>query len=157
MKRSRLLSLNASAVIACAFALSASPLHAWFAQDAGTAEAASIERTDTAVRVAQEWFAAKMKADTAALIRLSALPFAWDRKEIIETEKEYEAFLTKAFNRKGARAVPVVTSSVTSDKSVILDNCFPVDRVIVTLSIEEEGIEICVRPGDEYKVVGFSD
>jgi hypothetical protein len=114
-------------------------------------------RAEKAKAVAEAWFQALTGADVKKAMALSATPFAWDRKQIVEKTTDLQKLYRSVAQKKGARTLKPDSVTVADDKAEIADRCFPVDRIVVLIKIEDEGIAVCVRPGDEYKVVGFSD
>jgi len=114
-------------------------------------------RAEKAKAAAEAWFNALTGADVKKSMALSATPFAWDGRQIVEKTADLEKLYQKVAEKKGARTLKPDSVTVADDKLEIADRCFPVDRIIVMVKIEDEGIAVCVRPGDEYKVVGFRD
>ena len=127
------------------------------AEPAEKEEDQSGPRAEKAKAAAEAWLNAVTGADLKKAMALSARPFAWDRKQIVEKSADLEKLYESVADNKGARTFKPDSVTVADDKLEIADRCFPVDRIIVLVKIEDEGIAVCVRPGDEYKVVGFSD
>jgi len=95
--------------------------------------------------------------DVGVATSLSDVPFAWDRKEIVESISELEEMYKGVVANKGRRNLKATEIKLVDDKSEISDDAFPIDRIMVAVMIEDESITICVKPGDKFKVVGFSD
>ena len=125
------------------------------AQPAG--DKAKEERQAKAKAAATAWCDALFQGDVAKVMALSATPFCWDGKTILETTEELEANLKKATEKKGARDLKSQDATIVSDKSETVEGCVPNDRIVVKLTVKGEGILVCVRPGKEFKVVGFRD
>ncbi len=124
---------------------------------AQAADEERVKRAEKAKQIAVAYFDALIQGNTAVSTSLSAVPFAWDGKETIESlpelEKGYEAIVAD----KGKRQIKATKVEIAAGKREIADDVFPDDRIVVRVWIDDEAIAICVRPGDAYKVVGFRD
>lgn len=112
-----------------------------------------------ATQVAAAWFRAVAGGEVAVSTTLSDVPFAWDRKEVVDTLAALRAKYTAVAADKGKRDIRPTSVRVVERKSEIAGNVHPQRYLVVLLGIgeDEEGIAVCVRPGDQYKVVGFTD
>jgi len=119
-------------------------------------DAADAKRAEKAMQVAKAWFESLMRGETAVTTSLSAVPFAWDRVKVIESLGELESMYEAVVAEKGKRAIKPTAVKVATDEKKA-DGAKPVDRIVVHVMIGDEAIAVCVRPGDAYKVVGFSD
>ena len=107
-----------------------------------------VDRDKNATQVAKAWFTSLMQGETAVTTSLSATPFSFDRKQEVTTLLELKKLYDQIVNKKGKRdlkptSVKVMTSSP--------------DRVEVVLMIGNEGIAVTVKPGEAFRVIGFSD
>ena len=117
----------------------------------------SAARPDKAKQVAATWFESLMCGDTAVTTALSDVPFALDRKRVIESLSELEKIYEQVVSGKGIRYMRVTDIKIHEDKAEILDDTFPFDRIIVHMKVGNEHVAVCVKPGDAFRVVGFSD
>lgn len=115
------------------------------------------KRESKAKQVASAWFESLMRGDTAVTTALSDVPFAMDRKQTIESISELEKMLEAVVAKKGKRDIKPTTSKIGSDEKEIKSDAFPSDHIIVHLMIGDEGVTLCVKPGDTFKVIGLSD
>ena len=119
--------------------------------------AKDADREQNAKSVAKEWFKALMSGDVPTTMALSELPFALDRKRIIRNSQELKDVYEQVASKKGKRDLKPTKVTVFTSKSEIIQGCIPVDALVVHILIEDEGVAVSVRPGDAYRVVGFSD
>jgi nucleotide-binding universal stress UspA family protein len=119
-------------------------------------DAVDTKRAEKAKQVAKAWFESLVRGETAVTTSLSAVPFALDRVKVIESIKELDALYESIVAKKGKREIKVTAVKVAADEKKA-DGAKPTDRIIVHVMIGDEAIVVCVRPGDAYKVVGFSD
>lgn len=138
--------------IVAVFAVSVEP-----ARDDGAKAAAKTTRQDKAKQIASAFFNSLMRGDTAVTTALSDVPFAWDRKQTIESIVKLEELFESIVNKKGKRDIKATAANVVTDQTEIQQKVFPADYIIVKVMIGDEGIDLCVKPGDTFKVVGFSD
>ncbi len=119
--------------------------------------AQKTSRKESAKQVAHTWFQSLMSGDVAMITSLSDVPFAWDGKEIVESISKLKEMYKGIATDKGKRDLKATEIKILDDKNEISDKAFPIDRIMVVVMIGDEGITICVKPGDKFKVVGFSD
>jgi hypothetical protein len=115
------------------------------------------KRAAAAKAAAESWVNALLGGDAEKTMALSAVPFAWDKKHVVETLDDLKKKVEAVVADKGKRDLKATKVEVESDVSEVRDDCFPVDRVIVRVMLGDEGILVCVRPGSEFRVVGFRD
>ena len=106
------------------------------------------ERDRDATQVAKAWFTSLMQGETAVTTSLSAAPFSFDRKQEVKTLPELKKLYDQIVNKKGKRDLEL-TSVKTESSSP--------EKVEVILMIEDEGMAVTVRPGEAFRVIGFSD
>jgi hypothetical protein len=127
------------------------------------AEDQAANRTDEkrhakAEQVARAFFVSLTQGDTAVTTALSDVPFALDRKRTIESISELEKLFETVVEEKGRRDIKPTEIKVVADENEIQEDAFPADYIMVLLIIgDEEGVTLCVRPGDTFRVVGLSD
>ena len=116
-------------------------------------------RLDKAKQIATEWLDSSFRGDTAVTTALSDVPFAFDRKRTIETISEVEEFLESMVQSKGERELNVLDVSIITDENEILNKAFPANYIVVFIQLDKggDGVKLCVKPGDTFKVVGLSD
>ena len=98
-----------------------------------------------------------MRGDTAVTTALSDVPFAMDRKQTIESISELEKILESVVEKKGKRNIKPTAIKIAEDQNTIQKQAFPADFIVVLFMIDDEGVALCVKPGDTFKVVGLSD
>lgn len=133
-----------------------------FAQD--KTSAISEDEKQEAVTVAENWFKALVLAQSVdSVLNLSDIPFAVDDKMVINSEKELEELFVGIFTDKGARKIPQFTANFERQVSKIIEDCIPVDVVIVKISLlsgrfQGDAVLISLsRRDNQFKVVGFRD
>jgi len=115
------------------------------------------ESVEEAKKLAKMWFIALMGGKVADVLAVSDVPFSWDRKKVIEDKADLEAMYEEVVAKKGARDVKPTKVEVAAGSRAFLEKGMPKDRVVVHLFVEDERVAVCIRPGKELKVVGFSD
>lgn len=130
---------------------------AMFAVAEESAKENEPKRQAKARQIASAWFDSLMRGDTAVTTALSDVPFAWDRKQTIESIVKLEELLESIVKNKGKRNIKPTAIKVVADQKEIQKNAFPADYIIVKIMIDDEGVSLCVKSGDAFKVVGFSD
>ena len=70
---------------------------------------------------------------------------------------ELEKILESVVEKKGKRDIKPSAVKVAEDSNKIENDAFPADFIIVLITIEDEGVALCVKPGDRFTVVGLSD
>lgn len=128
-------------VLAVSVALVAATM--WAAPDDTT-----VERDKNATQVAKAWFTSLMQGETAVTISLSTAPFSFDRKQEVKTLPELKTLYDQVVNRKGKRDLKPTSVKVSASSP---------EKVEVILMIEDEGVAITVKPGEAFRVIGFSD
>jgi hypothetical protein len=128
-------------VLAVSVALVAATV--WAAPDA-----AKVERDKNATQVAKAWFTSLMQGETAVTTSLSAVPFSFDRKHEVKTLLELKELYDQIVNKKGKRDLKATSVKVNTSSP---------EKVEVVLMIEDEGVAVTVRPGEAFRVIGFSD
>ena len=89
-------------------------------------------RSAKAQQIARAWFDSLMRGDTAVTTSLSDVPFAVDRKRVIESLRELERLYEEMVSKKGKRDMKVTEIKSVNDKNEISDNAFPSDNSINT-------------------------
>src|SRR6476659_8865724 len=101
-----------------------------------------------------------------SLASLCSLPFAWDRKKIIENWTDFKKEQQLIIDQKGKnRELAIDSVFVAAIRSEMLDRVIPVNiyYVIVTVKFNREGKErsanalFAVQISEQPKIVGFSD
>ena len=117
----------------------------------------SSVREEKAMQVASAWANSLFSGETAVTTALSDVPFAMDRKQTIESIVKLEELFESVVASKGKRDIRVSEVTVLQASSEILHNVFPASYIVVQLMVEGEGLHLCVKPGDTFRVVGLSD
>jgi hypothetical protein len=110
--------------------------------------ATPVEREKDATQVARAWFHSLMRGETAVTTSLSAVPFDFDRKEEVKTLPDLKARYDGIVGDKGKRDLKETSARIESSSP---------EKVVVVLMIEDEGVAVTVKPGEAFRVVGFSD
>lgn len=101
-----------------------------------------------------------------SLVHFCAIPFAWDRKKIIENWADFNAAQQSVIDRKGKnRQFIIDTVYIESVKSEMLDKIIPLNIYYVIAKIKVPGdtrgrirsISFAVQISENPKIVGFSD
>lgn len=98
-----------------------------------------------------------------SLTALCAVPFAWDRKEIISDIRQLKTELTTTRSEKGLLAFTIDTVYVKKVKREIIDVVVPIDIYYVVARVRRkgsrnfDGVLFAVQMTTEPKVVGISD
>lgn len=98
-----------------------------------------------------------MAADLTKVMELSGLPYALDRKSVIESEEELKKLFAGLFAQKGARAIQPGKLEIVENRRAIEGDCIPVDHVVVKMLLDDDSVLYCVRMSGEPRVVGLSD
>lgn len=114
-------------------------------------------RAKKATQIAKAMVECLLNGQTAVATSLSDVPFAWDRKEVIESLVELESRFNAVVESKGDRSVRATKVEVRRDDKAVPKDAAPIDLIIVVAWIGDEAIEVAIKPGDAYRVVGFSD
>jgi hypothetical protein len=109
---------------------------------------ADAQRDAMAQEVAEAWFTSLMSGRTAVATSLSAVPFSVDKKQEVKSLEELKKLFDKLVADKGKRDLKITSVKIISSTP---------DRVEVALMIGKEGMGVSVKPGEAYRVVGFSD
>ena len=109
----------------------------------------NVQRDTNAEQVANAWFTSLMQGQTAVTTSLSEVPFDFDRKQGIKTHVDLKRLYDQVVEKKGKRDLKPTSIKIKS---------FSAEKVEVVLTIQDdEGILVTVKPGDAFRVVGFSD
>ena len=101
-----------------------------------------------------------------SLASLCSLPFAWDRKKIIENWTDFKKEQQLIINQKGKnRALDIDSVFVMAVRKEMLDRVVPVNiyYVVLTIKFSRDGKEqsanalFAVQISEQPKIVGFSD
>ena len=116
----------------------------------------NVQRDTDAEQVARAWFTSLMQGQTAVTTSLSEVPFDFDREQEIKEHSDLKRLFDQFVEQKGKRDLKPssiqIKSSSTERVEVVLtiadveNEGFPMERFLVT-----------VKPGDAFRVVGFSD
>ena len=108
------------------------------------------DRDKNATQIAKAWFVSLMEGETAVTTTLSGVPFEFDGKQQVKTHTELKRLYDQVVANKGKRNLKPASMKIKSSTP---------DMVEVTLMIDEddEGINVLVKPGDTFRVVGFVD
>lgn len=124
----------------------------------------TINQQEIALNIAQKWVTLLTEGEnTDSLMVLSKVPFALDRKIILNSEDELKAFYNKIIEKKGKRVMPKISSEVFHSKYEIIEKCIPINVLIIKITLldgdlKDEAILVSVEiSGDNMKIVGFSD
>ena len=116
-----------------------------------------------ATSVAAVWFDALNNGDVATALSLSDVPFAFDGSKIIDKTADLEKAYRKLSESKGKIDIEPHEVNVTTTNSKIDRDCVPQHYLVVNFVLPSAGanmparsFKVCIRPGDTYKVIGFS-
>jgi hypothetical protein len=118
------------------------------------------KREEVARSTATAYFEASMGADLAKVMELSGLPYALDRRRVIESEEELKKLFTGLFAQKGAQAFKPRKLEIVENRRAIERDCIPVDHVVVKVLLDDDDddyVLYCVRMSGPPRVVGLSD
>jgi len=120
---------------------------------------AVVDPEREAKRAAGAWFKALVSGDVDRVMGLSAVPFSWDRKNLLASRDTLKAAYQQVVANKGARDLKPTEISLVDDKEIVAKHYLGKEKGVVTvmIRIEDEGVAVFVRPGKLFKVVGFSD
>ena len=79
---------------------------------------------------------------------LSEVPFSFDRKQEVGDLKQLRNIYDQIVSKKGKRDLVPSSIEVKSPEP---------EKVEVVLMVGDEGVLVLIKPGDAYKVIGFSD
>ena len=82
---------------------------------------ADPKREEKAKQIARAWFNSLMRGNTAVTTALSDVPFALDRKKIIESLPEVEKLYEQIVAKKGKREIKAKDVRINSDQREIKD------------------------------------
>jgi hypothetical protein len=113
-------------------------------------------------KLAAAWVTHLLAGRVEEVMALSAVPFSWDRKEVVKTADDLRKLFQQVAAKKGARdwtpdAAEALTGDATADalkKHSLLEDA---TIVPVKITVKGESIVVLVKPGPEPKVVGSSD
>ncbi len=107
-------------------------------------------RDDASVQVAKAWFLSLMQGTTAVTTSLSEVPFNLDGKKEIATINELNQIYDQIVKKKGKRNLKVASTKVGLSTP---------EKVTVSITIEgdDETISVAVKPGEAFRVIGFTD
>ena len=121
------------------------------------------KRQAQATSVASTWFKALNDGDVANVLSLSDVPFAFNGKKVIDDTSKLKKAYTELSESKGKVSIKPHEVKVTSTNSKIDKECVPQHYFIVNIVLPSTGInessrslKVCIKPGDAYKVIGFS-
>ncbi len=106
------------------------------------------EPDGNATQIAKAWFRSLMAGETVVTTSLSDVPFSFDRKKEIKTHTDLKERFDRVVAQKGKRNLKPTSVRITASAP---------EQVEVILMIEDEGIVVVVKPGEAFRVVGFSD
>ncbi|AUC74955.1 hypothetical protein [Olleya sp. Bg11-27] len=124
----------------------------------------TIEQQKTAKNIAEKWATLLIKGENIdSLIAISKIPFALDRKKILNSKDELKAFYNKVIDNKGKRIMPKFSSEIVYSKYEIIEKCIPINVLIIKITpleghLKGEGGLVSVEiSGNDMKIIGFSD
>lgn len=107
-----------------------------------------VERDRDAAQVAKAWFVSLIQGETAVTTSLSAVPFSFDKKQVVKTLTDLKKLYEQIVRKKGKRDIKPTSIKIQSTD----DN-----KVEVVLMVGDESVVVEVDPGEVYRVVGFWD
>ncbi len=140
--------------------LAAVPIGASFRSPEPVPATSSVEwnsREEMAKQVATAWASSLFRGEVAVTAALSDVPFAMDRKMTIDSMSELNKVFGEVLGSKGKRDLTITDVKVTKTSDAILNNVYPASYIVVELKVDGEGVQLCVKPGDAFRVVGLSD
>ena len=112
----------------------------------------------TAKDVSQLWFDAVIGGDVKEASRLSATPFWWDGKQLIETTHELEARYERIASEVGRRTIVPERVERLRDVHRAEQFCGPNTHAeVFVFLVGRVEVGICVLSGPRPRVVGFGD
>jgi hypothetical protein len=113
-------------------------------------------------KLAAAWVTHLLAGKVEEIMALSAVPFSWDRKEVVKTADELRALFQQVAAKKGARDwTPDGAEALTGDPAAdaLKKHSLLEDATIVPvkITVKGEAIVVLVKPGAEPRVIGFSD
>ena len=124
----------------------------------------TIEQQKRAKNIAEKWTTLLTKGENIdSLINISKIPFALDRKRILNSKDELKVFYNKVIENKGRRIMPKISSEVFYSKYEIIENCIPINVLVIKITfleenLKSEGVFVSVEiSGNDVKIIGFSD
>ncbi len=108
----------------------------------------AVIRNDSAEQIAGAWFTSLMSGETAVTTTLSAVPFAFDKKQEVKSLAALKKLYDEIAADKGSRDL--------KPTSIKVESSFP-NNVNVVIMIDDEKLIVSVKPGDAFHVVGFRD
>lgn len=111
----------------------------------------------TAVEVAREWATAFLKCEDGLVMALSDVPFAVDGVRIAVSRRQLEGGLRRMMERRGVYPIRDLETRFASARELILDPCMPLRQIVVLVHVEGLAMEVAVRMGDPFRVVGYRD
>ena len=111
---------------------------------------ADVDQDDGAAQVAKAWFTSLMQGETEVTTALSGVPFSLDGKHEIATLGELKKIYDGVVEKKGKRNLKIASTKMESSSP---------NKVIVLITIEgdDETVSVFVKPGDAFRVIGFTD
>ena len=109
-----------------------------------------VERDDSAMQVAKAWFSSLMQGETAVTTSLSGVSFNFDGKQQVKTHLDLKKLYDQVVAKKGKRDLKLTSIRIKSSSP---------EKVEVSLMVEndDEAIDVLVKPGEAFRVVGFVD
>ncbi len=124
----------------------------------------TIEQQKTAITLAKKWVTLLTEGEHIdSLITISKIPFALDRKKVLNSKDELKIFYNKIIKNEGKRIMPKVSSELFYSKYEIIEKCIPINVLIIKIillegDMKDEEILVSIEiSGNDVKVIGFSD
>lgn len=114
------------------------------------------QRDTNAEQVAKAWFTSLVQGQTAVTTSLSEVPFDFDRKQEVKTHSDLKRLYDQVVEKKGTRDLTPNSIQIKSSSAEKVE-------VVLTIADDEgtlsglEQVLVTIKPGDAFRVVGFSD
>ena len=124
----------------------------------------SIAQQEKAIGLVTNWInLITVGEDIDSLMEMTALPFALDRRELLNSEEELKSFYAKVTEKIGKQTPPKVASRIFNSKYEIIEKSIPLNILIIEITVldgdlKDDIVFLTVNiSGDEMKIVGFTD
>jgi RNA polymerase sigma factor (sigma-70 family) len=131
-------------------------------QPAAPAVAAPAVNEYVAQQMAQLWVTSLLQGRVDQVLAVSDVPFGWGARELVGTEQELRAKIEAVAQAKGMRSRTAGAAVFLKDKNALAaaDQFHTINTtglVFIRVMTNTKPMTLAIKPGDQLKVVGFSD
>jgi RNA polymerase sigma factor (sigma-70 family) len=131
-------------------------------QPAAPAVAAPAVNEYVAQQMAQLWVTSLLQGRVDQVLAVSDVPFGWGARELVGTEQELRAKIEAVAQAKGMRSRTAGAAVFLKDKNALAaaDQFHTINTtglVFFRVMTNTKPMTLAIKPGDQLKVVGFSD